>query len=240
MKNNLIVPCAALAALVASPAAHGVISLNNGDFQNGGNVTNVEDVPDWFDSAVGAFFEQAWITSHVAPNGTNGVIFSSFESDDFGMPTSNVNDGAWIYQTIGIADGAPELEVGFDWGTPTDDGGGRNLGLTVGVYAYDGVGGFVGADGTDVRGGAGVTLLDSQSFEILSTTGGGQSISDMADLDISGAGSQELFLRINGYIAGSTEAWPWVDNVTVDAVPEPSIALLGGLGLFGLMRRRRS
>lgn len=239
MRMHSIVPCAAVAALLVSPAAHGVVVLANGDFQNGGNVTNIEDVPDWFDSNTGAFFEQAWISSHVAPNSTNNVIFSSFESDDFGTPTSNVNDGSWIYQSIGTADAATELEVGFDWGTPTDDGGGRHIGITVGVYAYDGVGGFVGADGTDVRGGAGVTLLDFQSFEILSTTGGGQSVSDVANLDLTGAGGQELFLRINGFVAGTTESWPWVDNVSVAAVPEPSIALLGGLGILGLLRRRR-
>jgi hypothetical protein len=30
-----------------------------------------------------------------------------------------------------------------------------------------------------------------------------------------------------------------IDNVSVLAIPEPSIALLGGLGLLGLLRRRR-
>jgi hypothetical protein len=30
------------------------------------------------------------------------------------------------------------------------------------------------------------------------------------------------------------------DNVTIDVVPEPSVALLGGLGVLGLLRRRRA
>jgi hypothetical protein len=29
------------------------------------------------------------------------------------------------------------------------------------------------------------------------------------------------------------------DNVALDSIPEPSVALLGGLGLLGLLRRRR-
>lgn len=31
----------------------------------------------------------------------------------------------------------------------------------------------------------------------------------------------------------------WIDDVRLTAVPEPSVALLGGLGLLGLLRRRR-
>jgi hypothetical protein len=41
---------------------------------------------------------------------------------------------------------------------------------------------------------------------------------------------------------GSEEAWQRAvnfDNVTIDVVPEPSAALLGGLGMLALLRRRR-
>lgn len=223
-------------ALVA-PNAFAALSITNGDFQSGGNVSNQPDVTNWFDSNTGDFFEQAWMSSDQSPNGSNVVIFSSLESDDFGMPSSNANDGSYIYQGIGTADGASTVPIGFDWGAPNDDPGDRNIGVSVGIYAYDGVGGFSAADGTDVRGGAGVTLLDSASFTIASTTAGGQIENELAELDLTGAGSDELFVRFNGYLPGSGESWPFVDNVTI--VPEPSIALLGGLGLFGLLRRRR-
>ena len=40
---------------------------------------------------------------------------------------------------------------------------------------------------------------------------------------------------------GSTTAWgTGVDAAAAFAIPEPSISLLGGLGLFGLLRRRRA
>ena len=95
----------------------------------------------------------------------------------------------------------------FDWGAPTNDPGGRFLGMTVGTHAYDGVGAFTPADGTDVRGAAGVTLLDSASFTIASSTAGGQMIAGVvATLDRSAAGTQERFLRFNGFLPGTGES----------------------------------
>lgn len=50
---------------------------------------------------------------------------------------------------------------------------------------------------------------------------------------LSGSDSQNVF-------GGSTTAWGTnVDAVSAFAVPEPSFTLLGGLGLLGLLRRRR-
>src|SRR5690606_32930011 len=50
---------------------------------------------------------------------------------------------------------------------------------------------------------------------------------------VSGSDAQNAF-------GGSTTAWGAdVDAVAAFAVPEPSIALLGGLGLIGFLKRRR-
>jgi MYXO-CTERM domain-containing protein len=43
----------------------------------------------------------------------------------------------------------------------------------------------------------------------------------------------------NSYKTGDTIHSIDVDDVSVTAVPEPSAALLGGLGLLALLRRRR-
>jgi uncharacterized protein (TIGR03382 family) len=47
-----------------------------------------------------------------------------------------------------------------------------------------------------------------------------------------------LFLRFESN-AGLDE-YAAVDDVTLTVIPEPSAALLGGLGLLALLRRRRS
>ena len=233
MKTVMVAGLAASLALV--PAVRAALVITDGDFET--SVNNADDVASWYDYNPGNFWEGAWGNSAVSPNGTLGVVFSSFQSDDFGTPTSDVNDGCYIYQSIGTADGLTSLEIGFDWGSPTDDGGGRALGLTIGIYAYDGVSGFTAADSTDVRGGAGITLLDSQSYTMTSP-GGGNIVADTATLDLAAAGTQELFLRINGYTAGATESWPFVDNVSI--IPEPAtFGLMGVFGTAALFMRRR-
>ena len=225
--------------LCATQSALASLMVTNGDFENGGGDI-YENVTDWYDFNTGNFWEGAWQTnvSWQSFTGSNIVIFSSFESDDFGTPTPDVNDGGYLYQSIGTADGASDVYISFDWGGPADDPGGRYLGMTVGIYAYDGVGAFTAADGTDVRGGAGVTLLDSATFTIDPSIAGGMMVTNVvANLDLSAAGSQELFLRFNGYLPGTTESWPTLDNVRI--VPEPaSLTLMGLVGACLVLRRR--
>lgn len=226
----------AILCLCISGAAQATMMITNGDFEAVGG-SNIEDVSGWYDYNTGNFWEGAWETNSdwITPNGTNVVVFSSFESDDFGSPTSDINDGSYIYQSIGTADGQSSVEIAFDWGAPDDDPGSRELGITIGIYAYDGVGTFAAADNTDVRGADGVTLLDSVTFTMTSTGIDDLIESVSALLNISAAGDQELFLRINGYTAGSTESWPAVDNVSI--VPEPCTLLLMAAG--GIMMRRK-
>jgi uncharacterized protein (TIGR03382 family) len=76
-------------------------------------------------------------------------------------------------------------------------------------------------------------------------TGSTIDVSNPADASVSGisslAGIQGI--RINGYNGSASQSF---DNLTiattlaeVNAVPEPTAALLGGLGLLALLRRRR-
>lgn len=60
-------------------------------------------------------------------------------------------------------------------------------------------------------------------------------------LDTVGSGWTELHLGVNSEAAGLTEATIYIDNVSVsaNAVPEPTSALLVGLGGLGLLARRR-
>lgn len=54
------------------------------------------------------------------------------------------------------------------------------------------------------------------------------------------ANGQTLWLRWRDVNASGTDATLAVDDFTFSAVPEPSVALLGGLGLVALLRRRRA
>jgi MYXO-CTERM domain-containing protein len=50
-----------------------------------------------------------------------------------------------------------------------------------------------------------------------------------------------LITRTDGDSPGTeNESVMWMDNLSVTAIPEPSAALLGGLGLLALLRRRRN
>ncbi len=239
MKNLYSIGTLAALSLL-SPAAFGALAITNGDFETGGG-NNIDDVTSWFDNSNGTFWQGTWQTNAatITPNDTNVVILGSYESGAIQSTTSaNVNDGNYLFQSIGTADGALLLPLSFDFGQPNDDNGGRTLGITVGIYAYDGLGGFTPGNNTDVRGATGVTLLDSMSFTYDSVNLDDQIFTQLATLDISSAGTQELFLRFSNYRPADTQSWSALDNITI--VPEPTAALLGGLGLLGLLRRRRA
>lgn len=115
--------------------------------------------------------------------------------------------------------GQTSLQVDFQFGQPNDDPGGRTLGMTVGVYAYDGIGGFTEADNTDVRGSSGITFLGSQSFSFVSTTANGVISAKTATFAIPAEQiGKQLFLRFNNYRPANTQSWPVLDNVTVTSV----------------------
>ncbi|QDU57205.1 hypothetical protein [Aeoliella mucimassa] len=236
--KKLVFAFSCVAVLAAASVGSAALVVTNGDFETGGG-ENLENVTDWSDYNTGNFWEGAWQTNAdwISPNGTNVAMFSSFESDDFGTPTNDVNDGSYLYQSFGTADGAASVDIQFDWGAPNDDPGGRELGMTVGIYAYDGSTGFTPGDGSDVRGATGVTMLDSASYTLSSTGVDGLVVTERTTLSLAGAGTQELFLRFNGYIPGTTEAWPMLDNVSI--VPEPASVLMCVLGGIAVLAWRR-
>ena len=80
----------------------------------------------------------------------------------------------------------------------------------------------------------GVGATDSAKMWINPTQGGGYNPLSTPDVVSSGFNLEGVStIRIGGTAENR------VDNISLTAIPEPSTALLGGLGLLGLLRRRR-
>lgn len=212
-------------------AAANALTVTNGDFETGGG-SNIPDVTGWYDNSTANFWENAWQTnaSWITPNGTNVVVFCAWNTAE-GDPLA----GSYLYQSIGASAGESSVTIGFDWGHPNDAGAGRHDGLTVSAYASDGT--FVAEDAVDIYGAAGVTLLDSASYDHVVLGTDGEISPVVVTLDLSGANAgDEIFLRFNNYLpAAGADPWPVLDNVQI--VPEPITMALLGLG--GLLIRRK-
>ena len=235
MKPRTTICLAALAAFAIMPA-HGALMVTNGDFETGapGAGGNAEDVAGWFDGATHpvGFWQDIWHSNNNQPAGQSGA----------GVGLSGVNNQGFLYQDIGTNDGgATQLDWSISLGAFTDAGTAVREGtLTVGIYevtgAYAG-----GADGTDVDGAVGVTLVGSDSVAI-SRTGGNAAIVEAGSIDISGVNaSNNLILRIYWVGGGPNDANGFMsgDDVTISAVPEPGSLALLGLGGLCVLRRRR-
>ncbi len=215
--HELVLACMFGAVMGGAPAAHAQLAITNGNFETGAG-NNIDNVSDWNDTSDGTFWHGTWQTNAAAitPNGTTVVVLGSYEAGAVqNTASADADTGNHLYQSIGTADGLTSVDVQFDWGAPNDDPGGRELGLTIGVYAYDGVGAFTPDDTADVRGADGVTFLGSQSFTMTTTGVDGLVESVTATLDLSAAGTQELFLRFNTFRPAATESWPVLDNVVL-------------------------
>ena len=236
MKKILAGGVAAL--LACSSISMASLATVNGDFEADG-ADYIDNPASWYDVSNGTAWQGVWLQNAVSPNGSYNVCIGSYEDGAIQSSASaDVDVGNYLYQSMGTADGVTSLTINFDWGCPTDDPGSRELGISIGIYAYDGVGSFVPAVNTDVKDADGVSLLDASQQFTASSTAGGAIVSASATFDLSAAGSDELFLRINNYRPDNTESWTIVDNVQV--VPEPAtFGLLGVAGVALLFARRR-
>ncbi|MDX1681129.1 MAG: hypothetical protein R3242_10405, partial [Akkermansiaceae bacterium] len=147
--------------------------------------------------------------------GTNNVW--SFRYTNSGLTTA--------FEAIGALQAGWTYTVTFD---ATADTAGATGG-SVGFVTFDGAGTRNAFNGGGISTNVSA-VLTSTSY----TTGTSITLSYTAD-GSEGTLGQDVSLRFLGATTSSN-----IDNITVTAVPEPTAALLGSLGVLLLLRRRRS
>ena len=157
---------------------------------------------------------------------TGGTFGSQFADTGIVVGFSKVTEGGFIRRSIGTMVGG-ETSISFaldvvernnrnDWGAIT-------ISLT---------GSSSGPIGTFVLNPNNASFTVANDILLQQAAG---------TFSLSALPAQELFLRISNS-SGSDDATQesFIDNVTATVIPEPSAALLGGLGLLALLRRRRA
>lgn len=241
MKITHILPAIA-ATLALADSASAAVSITNGDFNTGaspGGGVN-QDVGSWFERTNGApnliYTEYTYNGADVGAGGTNYVLGLGMGSGPL------VSTIGYIYQNIGTFDaGTTGFTLNFTGirrGTATTGIAGSFTGVNATIYVGTG---FAGVDGTDIASSSLASFgSGSQAASVISTPGAFGSaaysftISNNTDSFNTG---DDVWIRLE---RGTSGQEAFLDNLTVTAVPEPSAALLGGLGMLALLRRRRA
>jgi hypothetical protein len=220
--------------LAAAFPAQAALTLTNGNFNSG--ITpgaNQNNIADWFDgnNHPTGFWEDTWQSTTNLPSGHSGGVAAL---------SGAVGATNFLYQAIGTRDsGDATLNFLISVGAFSDVAGTRTGTLNVGLYEQ--TGSFTGADGTDIHGAGGITQVGSTLALSISRVGGPGAVasSEAGSFDISGTStSNPLYLRFQW--SPTASSYMNLDNAAITVIPEPSAALLGGLGMLALFRRRRA
>ncbi len=245
MKRGVVL----MALLGLAPFAGAALLITNGDFETGiADESTQASISGWYsDTTTTDFFRHPWQDTRDAEvptdtqsgyTGQAALAFSGFSAD---ATVDGTTGNSWVYQSIGSDAAATAFDVSFDYGD-FGNASGRDFGIRVAVYEFNGTGAFVAADNTDVLGADGITLLDSFVIDKGDSTGFNLFIGEGGTLDVSAQTGGELFLRINNYIpAAGSDAWIMMDNIAIsNVIPEPAtLSLIGVFGVGVLFVRRR-
>lgn len=219
---RLLIIAAPLCAASFTSAA--TVLLDNGDFSSGTNpvATGWTRVDGAGTNSSPSNYAEA------VPGSTWGrsMQLKSDGGNHVQQTLSLTNEGAMDASTFG------NFTVSFDYGYRRD--GARNGDHTIRVSLWN-LTDDVELAGQDLLildpGSTGANSLSPASFNLLYDN----SLVALAGADIGVRfTSQSADLGANAW-----QRTAMIDNVTITAIPEPSFALLGGLGLLGLLRRRR-
>lgn len=240
MKKNIL-----LTTLLSTGFTNAALtSIQNGDFEtdvvyNLGVVAGDESS----DSSVGSGSD--WFETSTAAGNYRDVIansghpdFSAQFRDNGNIAVLNANT-SYIYQNIGTLGSEAALNFTFDALERVQGNGG----FTVNIELFSSST-FVGANGTDVEGAAGVTALGSGSYRFTSdsnlATNDDVIGASVSDLSLTGATSgEDIWVKVSTP-RNPGDATLNIDNISYTVVPEPSsTALLGLAGLTFILRRRK-
>jgi hypothetical protein len=222
--------------------ADGALSLNNGGIGWGSNV--------WFDS-------NSTVSGGVAQGGGTSASKRNFQSTLGTSATDNNTNVLWVRFDWGhsAAVGAGSGYGGLTFYTGTSDGGTENflIGNPWWGLPSDGEWNISGGTGDQFSGISSNGMKSGLAkFDILAgsvslwvrATGSTIDVTELADASVTGLSLGGIRgIRINGYNGTASQSF---DNLTiattladVNAIPEPSAALLGGLSALAMLRRRR-
>lgn len=150
-----------------------------------------------------------------------GVEFQNGSNTVYFQTADGVNATAGIYRSLGVTGNEDDtITISFNFGSSsgTDYNGVFTASLWDGTPGGTLLGSYVAADQPQ-------NAISSFSFDVL--------------LNANTAGN--MFVQFNaGSSGGGAFEQARLDNVLVTSIPEPSAALLGGIGLLALLRRRRA
>ena len=231
MKTTSALLCVLVCVGLVSMAS-GALSITNGDFEADaiGGSQDFADVAGWYESDAGSFWETPWFKEgNDSFNGSGVVAFS-------GLNIGPAPDGAgvlsFIYQNIGTADGASQVQIGFQT-SPFANGPAKDYGITATILQSNS---FVPGEEVDILGAAGVIEIDQQTRLYTGAAAAGVNDEEWT-FDLSPAGAGDLYLRFNHYSGVNEDPWIAVDNIAI--VPEPATMSLLAIGGLALIRRRR-
>lgn len=226
LPGRLIFFASLAAATQICPLCAAVTGIINGDFETDGLAVNaeVQSITSWFESATpGSGGYQDWLmrnssTTTFAGNTTTVAAFSATTG--------------YIYQQIGTYTAGEQVTL-TGLAMKRAAIGSQFTGVTIELLA----GNFSGADGTLLT----ATVLDTEvltaaglGLPTSGATAGSSPFTVVLDSGTSGVEGTALWIRLSKPNAGGEV---FLDNLA--AVPEPSLALLGAMGLIGGCFRRR-
>ena len=213
--KSLLITSASL-ALLASSASAATISLVNGSFE----APATGKIQSGFDEATDI---PGWTNNGAGPYTDTGVENSAITGKDGDWSTflRSTDGGAYQVTTFTIT---PGDQFSLSWLAGSTSGEGLNTLQQVTLFRT-----------TD--GGATRTVLatNTESFGTAANVFNTFTLDYLATNADAGAQIGIEFDSLN-----STDAWVGYDNFNLAVIPEPSALLLGGLGLVGLLRRRRA